>query len=158
MSDGAPEDGRWVQPRDRDERLLDERERPARVDRECDPHQRDLPSRRAGRVPAEVATMTAPGGSVKKRARAALSVERALDDDTQREMERAAGSDERSRQLQVGSRVDEHPGVLVREAELAELLETPADDPLVLDRSVVRLWWMFRRRHTCSNERNPREF
>src|SRR5215510_10020850 len=83
---------------------------------------------------------------------------RCLDGDSEREMERAARPDERSRQLEVGAGVDEHPCVLVAEAEKTELLEPPADDPLVLDRQVIGLWWMFRRRHTCCNERDPSEF
>lgn len=55
-----------------------------------------------------------------------------LEDDAQREMERAARADERTGQLEVGARVDEEPGVLFAEAELSELVETPADDALIL--------------------------
>lgn len=56
----------------------------------------------------------------------------ALDDDTKREVQRAAGADERAGQLEIGSRVDEQPAILVAEAEKAELFETPADDALIL--------------------------
>lgn len=47
-------------------------------------------------------------------------------------MERAARADERTGQLEVGVRIDEEPGVLIAKAELPELVETPADDALIL--------------------------
>ena len=70
-----------------------------------------------------------------------------LDGDAQGEVERTARSDERAGQLQIGARVDEHPRVLVAVAEKAELVEAPADDPLVLDGQLERLMWVLRRRH-----------
>jgi hypothetical protein len=76
-----------------------------------------------------------------------LPVVGALDDDAQREMERAAGADQRARELEVGFRVHEHPRVLVGEPEEPELLEPPARDALILEGQLVR-WWVFRRRHT----------
>ena len=85
----------------------------------------DLPSRRAGVPRQGAATMTAPRGRVKNGV--------ALDDDAQREVQRASGTDERARQLEVGARVDEHPGVLVTEPEAPELLEAPTHDALVLE-------------------------
>ena len=57
----------------------------------------------------------------------------ALDDDAERQMQRAPGADERARQLEIRARVDEHPGVLVTEPEEPELLEAPAHDALVLE-------------------------
>jgi hypothetical protein len=71
---------------------------------------------------------------------------RALDDDAQREIERAASADQGSRELEIGSRVHEHPRVLVGEPEEPELLEPPAHDALILEGQLVR-WWVFRRRH-----------
>lgn len=70
-----------------------------------------------------------------------------LDDDPQCQVVRAARTDQRSRQLEVGFRVDEHPGVLVRVSEGSELLVPPAHDSLVLEGQLVR-WWVLRRRHT----------
>ena len=67
----------------------------------------------------------------------------ALDDDPQREMQRASGTHERARQLKVGARVDEHPRVLVTEPEEPELLEAPAHDALVLERELECSWWVF---------------
>ena len=100
----------------------------------------DLPSNRAGIPRRGAATMPAPPGSVKDGG--------ASDDDAQREMQRAPGADERPRQLQVGTRVDEHPRVFVGVAEAPELLEAPADHALVLERELVRGWWMLCCRHT----------
>jgi hypothetical protein len=57
----------------------------------------------------------------------------ALDDDAQRQVQRASGTDERARQLEIGTRVHEHPRVLVTEAEESELLEAPAHDALILE-------------------------
>ena len=94
--------------------------------------------------------MTTPSGSVKER--------RALDDDPEREMERAPRTDERARQLEVRARVDEHPGVLVTEAEESELVEAPADHALILERELVGGWWVLGRRHTFCNEHHPGEF
>jgi hypothetical protein len=71
-----------------------------------------------------------------------------LDDDAEREVERAARADERARELQVGSGVDEDPRVLGFEAEEPELVEAPTDDALILERSLERLRWVFRCRHT----------
>jgi hypothetical protein len=68
-----------------------------------------------------------------------------LENDAKREMERAAGPDERPRELQVCTRVDEEPCVLVAEAEEPELLEAPADDALILERELDRLGWVLRR-------------
>ena len=71
-----------------------------------------------------------------------------LQDDAEREVERAARADERARELQVGSGVDEDPRVLGFEAEEPELIEAPTDDALILERSLERLRWVFRCRHT----------
>ena len=57
-------------------------------------------------------------------------------------MQWAAGADERAGQLEVGARVDEEPGVLLAEAELPELIETPADDALILMGQLVRGVWV----------------
>jgi hypothetical protein len=71
-----------------------------------------------------------------------------LDDDAECEVERAARADQRARELQVGSGVDEDPGVLGFEAEEPELVEAPTDDALILERSLEGLRWVFRCRHT----------
>ena len=71
-----------------------------------------------------------------------------LDDDAEREVERAARADERARELQVGSGVHEEPRVLGFEAEEHELVEAPANDALILERSLEGLRWVLRRRHT----------
>src|SRR5688572_11270502 len=76
------------------------------------------------------------------RSRAAQEDARALDDDAQREMQRAAGTDERAGQLEVGARVDEEPGVLLAETELSELVETPADHALILLGQLVGGVWV----------------
>ena len=83
----------------------------------------------------------------------------ALEDDAKREVERAARADERAGQLEVGARVDEEPGVLLAEAELPELVETPADDALILLGQLVR-WGMGARARTriCSNDEIRGEF
>ena len=65
-----------------------------------------------------------------------------LEDDAKREVERTARPDERTGQLEVGARVHEEPGVLLFEAELPELVETPADDALILMGQLVRGVWM----------------
>ena len=65
-----------------------------------------------------------------------------LEDDAEREVERAARADERTGQLEVGARVDKQPGVLLAEAELPELVETPADDALILLGQLVRGVWV----------------
>ncbi len=62
-------------------------------------------------------------------------------------MKRAPRADERARELQVGSGVDEDPRVLGFEAEEPELVEAPTDDALILERSLERLRWVFRCRH-----------
>jgi hypothetical protein len=59
-----------------------------------------------------------------------------LENDSEREVQRAARTDERAGQLEVGARVDEEPRVLVAEAEETELFEAPADDALILERSL----------------------
>ncbi len=71
-----------------------------------------------------------------------------LEDDAEREVERAARADERTRELQVGSCVDEEPRVLGVEPEEPELVEAPAHDALILGRSLEGLRWVLRRRHT----------
>ena len=73
---------------------------------------------------------------------------RVLEDDAERQVERAPRTDERARELQVGAGVDEEPGVLVAEPEEPELVEAPAHDALILERSLEGLRWEFRRRHT----------
>jgi len=107
----------------------------------------DLPSHRAGIPRQGAATMPAAPWGVKKGV--------ALDDDPQREMQRASGTHERARQLKVGARVDEHPRVLVTEPEEPELLEAPAHDALILERELECSWWVFCGRHTCSNDEVP---
>ena len=71
-----------------------------------------------------------------------------LEDDAERQVERTTRTDERARELQVGARVDEQPRVLVAEPEKPELVEAPAHDALILERSLEGLRWVFRRRHT----------
>jgi hypothetical protein len=71
-----------------------------------------------------------------------------LEDDAEREVERAARADERARELQVGCGVDEEPRVLGVEAEEPELVEAPAHDLLILERSLEGLRWVLCRRHT----------
>ncbi len=66
-------------------------------------------------------------------------------------------ADERARQLEIGARVDEHPGVLVTEAEEAKLLEAPSHHALILERELEGGWWVLCRRHTSSNDGYPRE-
>lgn len=73
-------------------------------------------------------------------------------------MERTAGADERAGQLEVGARVDEEPGVLLVEAELPELVETPAGDPLILLGQLVGGVWVLWRGHVSSDDQIPREF
>ena len=73
---------------------------------------------------------------------------RVLEDDAERQVERTPRTHERARELQVGSGVDEEPRVLVAEAEKPELVEAPAHDGLILERSLEGLRWEFRRRHT----------
>ncbi len=63
------------------------------------------------------------------------------DDDAERQVKRAACADELTRALQVGSRVDEEPGVLLPVAEEPELIEPPADDALVLEGQLERRKW-----------------
>lgn len=84
--------------------------------------------------------MTADQMGVKRR--------RVLEDDTERQVERTSRTHERACELQVGSGVDEKPRVLVAEPEEPELIEAPAHDALILERSLEGLGWEFRRRHT----------
>ena len=56
-------------------------------------------------------------------------------------MQRAARADQRARQLEVGTRVDEEPGVLVSEAERAELVVAPPDDALILAGQLLGRAW-----------------
>ena len=65
-----------------------------------------------------------------------------LEGDAKREMKRAARAHERPSQLEVGAGVDEKPRVLLTEAELPELVETPADDALILVGQLVRGVWV----------------
>ena len=67
-------------------------------------------------------------------------------------MERTAGSDERSRQLEIRTRVDEQPALLVAEAERAELVVAPAQDALILGGQLVGGARELGCGHTCSNE------
>ena len=92
-------------------------------------------------LPSGTGTMPAPGGSVKESAQERLKPQTRLEDDAEGEVQRAARADERAGQLEVGARVDEQPAVLVAEAQLAELVETPAGDALILDGQLVRGWW-----------------
>jgi hypothetical protein len=84
-------------------------------------------------------------------------VREALDDDTEREVQRTAGADERTGQLEIRARLDEEPGFLFAEAEEAELVVAPARDPLVLGGQLVG-GWELGCRHNCSNEQIPTEF
>jgi hypothetical protein len=93
--------------------------------------------------------MPAPAESVKETAHGRLKKAPALEDDAEREVQRATRTDERACELQVGSGVDEQPRVLVTEPKEPELVETPGRDALILERSLEGLWWVFRRRHTC---------
>jgi hypothetical protein len=65
-------------------------------------------------------------------------------------MKRAASADERARQLEIGTRVDEHPCILLAESEESELVEPPADDALVLEGRLESLRWVLRRRHVLA--------
>ena len=85
--------------------------------------------------------MTAPGGSVKKSVQERLKPRTRLEDDAQREMQRAARTDERAGQLEIGSRVDEQPAILLAEAEKPELVVAPAGDALILGGQLAREWW-----------------
>lgn len=87
--------------------------------------------------PSRRGTMPAREGSVKDAARARTR----LENDAEREVQRAAGADERTGQLEIGTRVDEEPGVFLPEAETTELVETPADDALILLRQLVGGMW-----------------
>ena len=73
-------------------------------------------------------------------------------------MQRAARADERARQLEVGTRVDEEPRVLVAEAERPELVVAPADDALILGGQLVRRVRELGCGHNCSNEQIRTEF
>jgi len=106
----------------------------------------DLPSYRAG-IPGGRGHDASSAGDLSRTASA-------LDDDAQREMQRAPCTDERPRQLQVGARVDEHPRVLVTEPEAPELLETPRHHALILERELVGGWWELSWRHTFYNDRS----
>jgi len=55
-------------------------------------------------------------------------------------MQRASSGDERAGELEVGTRVDEEPGVLLAEAEDPELVETPRQDALILEGELLVLW------------------
>ena len=95
----------------------------------------------------------------KIRHEAILPVGAGLEDDAKREVERAAGADERAGQLEVGARVDEQPTVIRAEAEEAELVETPAGDALILHGQLVdRMCWELGWGHTCSNDEIRAEF
>ena len=119
----------------------------------------DLPSSssRRERFPAEAATMTAPSGSVKESAQVRLNAGALSDDDAEREVERAARTDERAGQLQVRTRLDEEPAVRLAEAEHPKLVVPPADDPLVFGGELVG-WRELGCGHICSNEHIRAEF
>ena len=85
--------------------------------------------------------MTAPEGSVKDVAQDRLKAGESSDNDAKRQMQRAAGADERTRELEVGARVDEKPRVLLAEPEESELVEAPADHALILGRQPLRGVW-----------------
>lgn len=85
--------------------------------------------------------MTAPDRSVKELAQDRLKAGLLSDDDAECEVQWTACADELARQLQVGARVDEHPGVLLAESEQPELVEAPADDALVLERELTEGRW-----------------
>jgi hypothetical protein len=101
--------------------------------------------------------MPAPAGSVKEAAQGRLKKAPALEDDPEREVQRATRADERARELQVGAGVDEEPRVLVAEPEPTKLVEAPAHDALILERSLEGLRWVLRRRHTSFNEQTRSE-
>ena len=118
----------------------------------------DLPSASCREEsPAEAATMTAREESVKKVAQDRLKAGPRSDDDAQREVEGAAGADERASQLQVRARLDEGPALLFVEAEEPELVVTPTGHPLVLGGKLVG-WRKLGSGHTSSNEHIPAEF
>ena len=119
----------------------------------------DLPSSssRRERFPAEAATMTAPNGSVKESAKVRLNAGAWSDDDAEREVERAAGADERAGQLQVCAGLDEDPALLLAETEHPELVVPPADDPLIFGGELLG-WRELGCGHTCSNEHIRAEF
>jgi hypothetical protein len=81
----------------------------------------------------------------------------ALDDDAQREVERAACADERASQLQVCAGLDEEPALLLAEAEEPELVVPPTGDPLIFGGELVG-WRKLGCGHTCSNEHIRAEF
>ena len=81
-----------------------------------------------------------------------------LDDDAQREVERAAGPDERASQLEIRARLDEEPAVLVSEPEQPELVVAPARDELILGGQLVGRVWELCCGHICSNDQIPVEF
>jgi hypothetical protein len=78
-------------------------------------------------------------------------------DDAQREVQRAAGADERAGQLKVRARLDENPAVVLAEAEEPELVVAPARDALVLGGQLVGRWELGCG-HNCSNEQIRAEF
>ena len=118
----------------------------------------DLPSSSCREsFPAEAATMTAPERSVKKVAQDRLEAGAGSDDDAEREVQRAAGADERAGQLQVRARLDEEPALLLTEAEEPELVVAPTGDPLVFGGELVG-WRELGCGHTCSNEHIRAEF
>ena len=96
--------------------------------------------------------MPARAESVKEAAQGRLKKAPALEGDAKREVQWATRTDERARELQVGSRVDEEPRVLVAEPEQTKLVEAPAHDALILERPLEGLRWVLRRRHTSFNE------
>lgn len=81
----------------------------------------------------------------------------ALDDDAEREVQRAAGADERAGQLEIRARLDEEPGLVFVEAEEPELVIAPAGDALIFGGQLVG-GWELGCGHNCSNEQIPAEF
>ena len=61
-----------------------------------------------------------------------------LEDDAEREMERAAGAHERAGELEICARVDQEPGLFLAEAEEPELVEAPRGDALILGGQLER--------------------
>jgi mannose-6-phosphate isomerase-like protein (cupin superfamily) len=66
-----------------------------------------------------------------------------LEDDPEREMQRATRADERTGQLEISARVNEQPRILLTESEQPELVEAPTDDALILERKLGGEGWEF---------------
>lgn len=81
----------------------------------------------------------------------------ASNDDAQRKVQRTTRADERAGQLEISTRLDEEPALLLAEAEEAELVVAPAGDPLVLGGQLVG-WRKLGCGHICCNDQTRAEF